>query len=105
MQYFETSTTLFNLKVILFCLSTMKQSFRGALGLCRHGAMESTGIYWRPIYEILEDAYSVISFCLSSMPDTAKNVPGKKTDIRDSEWIATPFWRKEKNAFLSIFFQ
>jgi len=33
-----------------------------------------------------------------------KNVPGKKTDMRDSEWIAT-LLRKEKNAFLSIFFQ
>ena len=72
----------------------------GALGLCRHGAMESTGIYWRPIYEILEDAYSGDIILLVVNARHMKNVPGKKTDMRDSEWIAT-LLRKEKNAFLS----
>jgi len=66
--------------------------------------MESTGIYWRPIYEILEDAYSGDIILLVVNARHMKNVPGKKTDMRDSEWIATLF-RKEKNAFLSIFFQ
>ena len=61
----------------------------GALGLCRHGAMESTGIYWRPIYEILEDAYSGDIILLVVNARHMKNVLGKKTDMRDSEWIAT----------------
>lgn len=36
---------------------------------CHHVAMESTGIYWQPIYEILEDAFQVTLPCLLSMPD------------------------------------
>lgn len=67
----------------------------------RHGKYR---IYWRPIYEILEDAYSGDIILLVVNARHMKNVPGKKTDMRDSEWIAT-LLRKEKNAFLSIFFQ
>ena len=56
---------------------------------CHHVAMESTGIYWQPIYEILEDAYSDDITLLVVNARHMKNVPGKKTDMRDSEWIAT----------------
>lgn len=56
---------------------------------CHHVAMESTGIYWQPIYEILEDAYSGDITLLVVNARHMKNVPGKKTDMRDSEWIAT----------------
>lgn len=56
---------------------------------CHHVAMESTGIYWQPIYEVLEDAFSGDITLLVVNARHMKNVPGKKTDMRDSEWIAT----------------
>lgn len=56
--------------------------------LLEHGcpvvAMESTGIYWRPIHNVLEDTVHVI---LVNARDI-KNVPGRKTDIGDSKWLA-----------------
>lgn len=56
---------------------------------CHYVAMESTGIYWQPIYEILEDAFSGDIALLVVNARHMKNVPGKKTDMRDSEWIST----------------
>ena len=56
---------------------------------CRYVAMESTGIYWQPIYEILEDAFDGNISLLVVNARHMKNVPGKKTDMRDAEWIAT----------------
>jgi len=50
-----------------------------------HVAMESTGVYWRPIYNVLE------SLGLTLMVINAqyiKAVPGRKTDVKDAEWIA-----------------
>jgi transposase len=55
---------------------------------CHHIAMESTGIYWQPIYEILEDAPIEMTLLVVNARHM-KNVPGKKTDMRDAEWIAT----------------
>lgn len=52
---------------------------------CTHVAMESTGSYWKPIYNILEIEG------LNPMVVNAKhikNVPGRKTDVKDAEWIA-----------------
>jgi transposase len=51
---------------------------------CPVVAMESTGIYWRPIHNVLEDAVQVV---LVNARDI-KNVPGRKTDIGDSKWLA-----------------
>ena len=56
---------------------------------CHHVAMESTGIYWMPVYEILEEAFSGNITLLVVNARHMKNVPGKKTDMRDSEWIST----------------
>jgi Transposase and inactivated derivatives len=56
---------------------------------CRTIAMESTGIYWQPIYELLECCFDGDIQLLVVNARHMKNVPGKKTDIRDSEWIAT----------------
>ena len=56
---------------------------------CHHAAMENTSIYWMPIYEILEDAFSGDITLLVVNARHMKNVPGKKTDMRDSEWIST----------------
>lgn len=51
---------------------------------CQMVAMESTGVYWKPLYNILEASeIGVIIVNASHM----KNVPGKKTDITDAEWI------------------
>ncbi len=49
-----------------------------------HVAMESTGIFWRPVFNILEGSFEVIVVNAQHM----KAVPGHKTDIKDSEWIA-----------------
>jgi len=49
-----------------------------------HAAMESTGEYWKPIYNILEDNFEVWLVNAQHI----KAVPGRKTDIKDSEWIA-----------------
>jgi transposase len=51
---------------------------------CPVVAMESTGIYWRPVHNVLEDILRVV---LVNARDI-KNVPGRKTDIGDSKWLA-----------------
>lgn len=56
---------------------------------CRIVAMESTGIYWQPVYELLEPCFGGEIKLLVVNARHMKNVPGKKTDIRDAEWIAT----------------
>ena len=50
----------------------------------RHVAMESTGVYWKPIFNLLEGNFAVILVNAQRL----KNVPGRKTDIKDAEWIA-----------------
>ncbi len=49
-----------------------------------HVAMESTGVYWKPIFNILEEDFEIILVNARHI----KNVPGKKTDKKDSRWIA-----------------
>jgi transposase len=56
---------------------------------CHYVAMESTGIYWQPVYAVLEAALSDEMHLLVVNARHMKNVPGKKTDMRDAEWIAT----------------
>lgn len=51
---------------------------------CTHVGMEATGIYWKPVYAVLEDNFEIIV----GNAHHIKNVPGRKTDVRDSEWIA-----------------
>lgn len=52
---------------------------------CSHVAMESTGIYWKPVWNILETgSYQLIL----ANAQRIKNVPGRKTDVKDAEWIA-----------------
>ncbi len=50
-----------------------------------HVAMESTGVYWKPIYNLLEQ--TGIQALVVNARDI-KNVPGRKTDVKDAEWIA-----------------
>ncbi len=49
-----------------------------------HLAMESTGIYWKPVYNILEGYFDITL----ANAQRIKNVPGRKTDVSDAEWIA-----------------
>ena len=56
---------------------------------CHHVAMESTGVYWQPVYEALEDAANGEMEILVVNARHMKNVPGKKTDMKDAEWIAS----------------
>ena len=51
---------------------------------CTQVAMESTGVYWRPIFALLEGQCAVILANAQHL----KAVPGHKTDIKDAEWIA-----------------
>ena len=47
-------------------------------------AMESTGVYWKPVYNLLEDEFAAIVVNAAHI----KAVPGRKTDVKDAEWIA-----------------
>ena len=49
-----------------------------------HVAMESTGEFWKPIFNILENNFEVLLVNARHI----KQVPGRKTDVKDSEWIA-----------------
>jgi len=51
---------------------------------CTHVAMESTGVYWKPVYALLEGHFEVTV----ANAQRIKNVPGRKTDVKDAEWIA-----------------
>ncbi len=51
---------------------------------CTHVVMESTGVYWRPIYNLLEGQFVLLVVNAQHV----KAVPGRKTDVRDAEWLA-----------------
>ncbi|MGB0094794.1 MAG: IS110 family transposase [Solirubrobacteraceae bacterium] len=46
-------------------------------------AMEATGVYWKPVWAILEDDFD----CLLVNARHVKNLPGRKTDVKDAEWL------------------
>jgi transposase len=51
---------------------------------CRQVALESTGVYWKPVFNILEDALTVLLI----NPEHARALRGHKTDVKDAEWLA-----------------
>jgi transposase len=51
---------------------------------CTHVAMESTGVYWRPVYNLLEGLFTLLVVNAQHI----KAVPGRKTDVKDAAWIA-----------------
>ncbi len=55
------------------------------VGQCEMAAMESTGVYWKPLYNIFE-VYDIKTIIVNAQH--MKAVPGRKTDVKDSEWIA-----------------
>ena len=52
---------------------------------CTHVAMEATGVYWKPVWNILSDGAFEL---LVANAAHIKNVPGRKTDVNDATWIA-----------------
>lgn len=71
---FETMTR--NLKAMREWLLTMEVT---------HVAMESTGVFWKPILNILDGHFTQVMVVNARH---VKNVPGRKTDVKDAEWIA-----------------
>ena len=51
---------------------------------CTHVAMEATGVYWKPVWHMLEGAFEL----LLANPAHIRNVPGRKSDVNDATWIA-----------------
>jgi transposase len=49
-----------------------------------HVAMESTGEFWKPLYNLLEGSFTILVVNAAHI----KHVPGRKTDVKDAEWIA-----------------
>ena len=52
---------------------------------CRQTAIESTGVYWKPVFNVLESRGIGV---LLANAQHIRNVPGRKTDVKDAEWIA-----------------
>src|SRR5262245_39076863 len=51
---------------------------------CTHVAMEATGVYWKPVWHILEGRFSLILANAAHI----RGVPGRKSDVNDATWIA-----------------
>jgi transposase len=51
---------------------------------CTHVAMESTGVYWKPVWHVLEGSFALVLGNASHI----RNVPGRKSDVSDAVWIA-----------------
>lgn len=51
---------------------------------CTHVGMESTGVYWMPVFGVLEGHFDLVVGNATHI----RNVPGRKTDVKDAEWIA-----------------
>jgi transposase len=73
-------------------VKTFETTTQGLLGLCdwlsergcSHVAMESTGVYWKPVWHVLESSFELVLVNAGHI----RNVPGRKTDVNDSMWIA-----------------
>src|SRR5260370_30541106 len=51
---------------------------------CTHVAMEATGVYWKPVWHILDDGEFELVLANAAH---VKNVPGRKTDVNDAMWL------------------
>lgn len=51
---------------------------------CTHVAMESTGVYWKPVWHVLESSFELVLVNAGHI----RNIPGRKTDVNDAMWIA-----------------
>lgn len=55
---------------------------------CHNIVMESTGVYWLPIYERIEEKCSPCESLMVVNAYEVKNLPGRKTDVKDAEWLS-----------------
>jgi len=78
-EFTQESLTFGTVTAELLALS----DWLAARGVCQV-AMESTGVYWKPVFHILEDRFEVMLVNAQHI----KRVPGRKTDVKDAEWIA-----------------
>src|SRR5579863_7633644 len=51
---------------------------------CTHVAMEATGVYWKPVWHVLEDQFALTL----ANPIHVRNIPGRKSDTNDAKWLA-----------------
>src|ERR687892_2912169 len=51
---------------------------------CTHVAMEATGVYWKPVWHVLEERFTLVLANAMHI----RNVPGRKSDMNDATWIA-----------------
>ena len=51
---------------------------------CTHGAMEATGVFWKPVWYVLEPRFELVLANAGHI----RNVPGRKTDVNDATWIS-----------------
>src|SRR3989442_4258143 len=51
---------------------------------CTHVAMEATGVYWKPVWHVLEGSFELVLATAMHI----RNIPGRKTDVNDATWIA-----------------
>jgi transposase len=51
---------------------------------CTHAVLESTGVYWKPVWHVLEGALTLVLANAAHV----RNVPGRKTDVNDATWLA-----------------
>ena len=71
---------------------TVATTTRGLLALtdwltaagCTHVAMEATGVYWKPVWHVLEGQFTLVLANAMHI----RNVPGRKSDVNDATWIA-----------------
>src|SRR6058998_2547913 len=82
----KAESTLRNFGNLLTSSARRRMEFGDWLRTCgvTHVAMESTGVYWRPIWNLLEGQFELLLVNAQHI----KAVPGRKTDIKDAEWIA-----------------
>ena len=66
-----------------FGSTTRELREQGEFGV-EHVAMESTGVYWKPVWNVLEDHFQIVL----ANAQHIKAVPGRKTDTKDCQWIA-----------------
>ena len=65
---------------------------------CTHVAMEATGVYWKPVWHLLEDTFTLVRATARHI----KNVPGRKTDVNDATWAASPLPRIASPGLASV---
>ena len=69
------ATTTAGLRALLAWLTEVR---------CSHVAMEATGVYWKPIWNLLEEEFALELINAEHI----KKVPGRKTDVNDATWLA-----------------